>query len=213
MKIYFKLIPYIFGGLFVAVLLVSLFFFAFSEKWVKRTIFFPYVNSTKVTGEERFLPDLGNERENIMLLVDEILAGPYKYGNLPVLPERTRLKSAILHDGILYVNLSKEIFYIDKLVLITPKEMLQAFADSVIYNFPGIQKVFVFVDGMPVADYSALNKAFFYKNLKDFTIGDISRLGEFVARLKNNPLLAYCADLKANSDFRNGITFSAEIIE
>jgi hypothetical protein len=212
-KIYFKFIPHIFGGLFLAVLLVSLFSFALSKEWIRRIIFFPHVNSTKVIGEERFLPDLGNQRENVMLLVDEIVAGPYKYGNLPVIPERTKLKSVILQNGILYVNFSKEIYYIDKLVLITPKEMLQAFTDSVLYNFPEIQKVYIFIEGKPVSDYSELNKVFFYKNLKDFIIEDISKLGECAAKLKNNPILEYCADLKANSHFLNGITFSSEIVE
>jgi len=212
-KVYVKFLPYIFGGLFVIVLITSIFLFAFSENWVKRVLFFPHVNSTKVIGEERFLPDLGNEKDNLLLLVDEILAGPYKYDNLPVIPENTRLKSAIIHNNILYVNFSKEIFNIDKLVLITPKDMLQAFANGVLYNFPGIKKVYIFIEGMPVSDYSELNKRHFYKYLKDFIITDIAQLGEQVARLKSHPLLEYCAGLRAHDNFQDGIRFSVEIIE
>ena len=166
MKVHVKFLPYIFGGLFVVILLTSIFLYAFSENWIKRVLFFPHVNSTKVIGEERFLPDLGKQKDNILLLVDEIMAGPYKYGNLPVIPETTKLKSAIIHNDILYVNFSKEIFNIDKLVLITPKDMLQTFANSVLYNFPSVRKVFVFIEGSPVSDYSEINKLHFYKYLK-----------------------------------------------
>ncbi|MBN1799157.1 MAG: GerMN domain-containing protein [Spirochaetales bacterium] len=213
MKVYVKFLPYLFGGLFISVLLASIFLFAFSENWAKRVLFFPHVNSTKIIGEARFLPDLGNQKDNVMLLVDEIMAGPYKYGNLPVIPETTKLKSAIIDNDILYVNFSKEVFKIDKLVLITPKDMLQAFANSVCYNFPGIKKVYFFIEGLPVSDYSEINKLHFYKYLKDFIITDITQLGKQVSRLKDNPILEYCAGLKAHDNFQNGIAFSADIIE
>ena len=141
------------------------------------------------------------------------MAGPYKYGNLPVIPETTKLKSAIIHNDILYVNFSKEIFNIDKLVLISPKDMLQTFANSVLYNFPSVRKVFVFIEGSPVSDYSEINKLHFYKYLKNFIITDLDQLGEQVARLRTNPLLEYCAGLSAYDNFKDGITFSVEIIE
>jgi hypothetical protein len=212
-KVYVKFLPYIFGGLFFAILITSIFLFAFSENWIKRILFFPHVNSAKVIGEERFLPDLGNQKENILLLVDEIMAGPYKYGNLPVIPENTKIKSVIIHNDMLYVNFSKDIFNVNKLVLITPKEMLQAFANSVFYNFPNIKKVYVFIEGLPVSNYSELNRLHFYRHLKSFIITDIEQLGVQVARLKSNPLLEYCAGLRAHDNFQDGIAFSAEILE
>jgi hypothetical protein len=212
-KIYSKFVPIIFMGLLGVVFLVSLFFFVFSENWVRRVLFFPHVGRTKVVGEERFLPDLGSEEANVMLLVNEIVSGPYKYENLPVIPVDTKIKSAILHDHILYVNFSNGIFKINKLVLISPRQILQAFADSVLYNFPDVKKVVVFIEGHQVSNYSEANRLHFYKYLKDFIIIDITDLGRYVAALKNNPLLEYCAGLKSNTDFENGIVFSADIIE
>ena len=213
MKIYSKFVPFIFAGLLAVVFLVSVFLFAFSENWERRVLFFPHVKSTKVTGEERFLPDMGSENANVLLLVNEIVSGPYKYGNLPVIPVGTKVISAMMRDGILYVNFSDGIFQIDKLVLISPRQMLQAFADSIIYNFPGVKKVFVFIEGRPVSDYSELNRRHFYTYLKDFIITDLTRFGPEVARLRHNPMLEYCAGLKSNDNFADGIGFSADILE
>ncbi len=213
MKIYSKFVSFIFAGLLVVIFLASVFLFAFSENWVRRVLFFPHVKSTKVIGEERFLPDMGSENANVLLLVNEIVSGPYKYGNLPVIPVGTKVISAMLHDDILYVNFSAGIFNIDKLVLISPRQMLQAFADSILYNFPGVKKVFVFVEGRPVSDYSEMNRRHFYAYLKDFIITDLTKLGPEVSRLRHNPLLEYCAELKSNENFVNGIGFSADIIE
>jgi hypothetical protein len=212
-KIYSKFVSLIFTGLLLIIFLVSVFLFAFSENWVRRVLFFPHVKSTKVAGEERFLPDMGSENANVLLLVNEIVSGPYKYGNLPAIPVGTKVLSAMLHDNILYVNFSNGIFQIDKLVLISPRQMLQAFADSILYNFPGVKKVYVFVEGLPVSNYSEANRLHFYTYLKDFIITDLANFGKEVSRLRGNPLLEYCAGLKSNDNFENGIGFSAEILE
>jgi hypothetical protein len=136
-------------------LAISLIVFALNPQWVKRVVFFPQANAHAYAAELRYLPESGSAAGDIRSLLEDILLGPSNFGNDPVLPPATRLESAMLEDHILYVGFSRGIFATGK-GNAEPREMLQAVADAVYFNFPWLDRIHFFINGRELSDARAL---------------------------------------------------------
>jgi len=214
LKIKQKKIHIVFFTILIVSFLGSIFLYSISKDWIKRVLFFPDLKTHKIVGEVRYLPDMGTERANIELLVNDLFLGPSNYGkNANVMPSKTRLEACIIADGIVLLDFSKEIFILDRHMVLQPKEMLQAVANSILFNFPGIKKIFVSIQGQPLSDYSLRNRQEFHKHISDFIIFNKSDLSKQIQLSKVHPLFKNIMNQSTALDLSHGITYSEKILK
>ncbi len=139
----------------LTILLISLFnFFYRHNNWRKRILFFPQFSSKELAGEERLLPAGKSLERDIQLLVEEIILGPIVPTHERILPKNVRLESLIVRDGIVYLDLSKELIFANMDMNHGLDEMIRAVGNSVLFNFPNTNKLFIFVNGqVPGEEY------------------------------------------------------------
>lgn len=149
--------PIICGGLFTLFLLLSLLLYILMNPHVKRILFFPQISSNKLIGEERYLPNRNNLEKNIELLLEEIILGPsqYKSKTVAAVPRNTELESILVDKDTAHLSFSNEILFLDENSPLKPREVLQAIANSIIFNFPHISRVFIYIHGQPLLEYGS----------------------------------------------------------
>jgi hypothetical protein len=134
------------AGLLLASLLVSLLIYLFPNS-SKRVLFFPLGEDRRLVGETRFLPRRKGLEENIRLLVEEIILGPATPNYQRVVPQDLTVQNVILVQNTLYLSFSKEMLFAAAELNQTVDEMIQAVGNSVLYNFPGVKSLYVFIEG------------------------------------------------------------------
>ncbi len=134
----------LFGAAFLASLIL---FFADDQRWTRRVLFFPVLNAIQLAGEERLLLKKDSMEEDIESFVRDLILGPKQHGHLSVLPSSVTIESILLRQRILYLNLSEDILFRDSPIPLNLEEMLQAVANNILFNFPRVRDVFVFVGG------------------------------------------------------------------
>jgi hypothetical protein len=136
------------AGLLAASLLISLLAFLLpGSARAKRVLFFPQGEARKLAGETRFLPRRRSLEDNIELLLEELILGPATPNYLRVVPQDLEVQNVILKQGTLYINFSREMLSAAAAMNRTIDEMIQAVGNSVLYNFPRVKKLYVFVEG------------------------------------------------------------------
>ncbi len=139
---------FILGGAFLLCFLLSLLlYFVAREQLARRTLFFPSLGSSLLSGEERLLPLRSGQEANLRLLVEEVILGPAQSAHLRVLPRRTRLDSLILRHGSMHLSLSREALFSDGEGLESIQDAIQAVGDTVWFNFPRLRHVYIYIDG------------------------------------------------------------------
>lgn len=81
------------------------------------------------------------------LLVQDMILGPMRIQHGRLLPRTTDVRSLILQDGTVYIDLSAHVMEDDPAVRIPLDEALQAFSDTLMYNFRSLEDVVVTIDG------------------------------------------------------------------
>jgi hypothetical protein len=202
----------------ICLIVLSLFFilalvvFLLTEQWTRRVFFFPEVNSKKYAAETRYLPRGGSEVDDIRRLLEDLLLGPSNFGNAALLPPGTRLASAMLESGELYVGFSKEIYQTESGLLI-PREMLQGVADTLYFNFPRLKKIRFFIGGKELMDnpvFHQVDRKYDLARIMAPTIGDLSRTLRIVSR---HPLFEPAACDRNALLFHDGAQWNEDILK
>jgi hypothetical protein len=149
-------------GLFflIVVLLFSLGLFLLGDtRKVQRTFFFPEVKAPhrdtedRISGEERVIPRQRKVLDNIRLLVEEVILGPLSHIHSRLVSSEVKVYSLVLDQRVLYLNLSGDMLKPDSQVAQPLEVQIQALGNTVLFNFPFLKKVFIFVEGQ-IPDFS-----------------------------------------------------------
>jgi hypothetical protein len=136
------------AGLLAASLLISLLLFLLPGPLKsKRVLFFPRGETRKLYGETRFLPRQRSMEENIHLLLEEIILGPATPNSQRLVPQELEVESVILNQNTLYINFSREMIFAAASLNLTVAEMIQAVGNSVLFNFPRLKNLYVYIEG------------------------------------------------------------------
>ena len=95
--------------------------------------------------EVRFAP-VNPVQGNIAYYVDELLLGPIQDQGSPIFVRGTKVNSCFERDGILYVDLSKDLLAADPVNTDFNKKF-ELFKKNIKHNFRYIKEVVLFVDG------------------------------------------------------------------
>lgn len=148
------------GSSFGLILVLSLtLYLFFSHQLTRTTLFFPDQISKKLSGETRFLPFGADKEKNMELLVEEILLGPALDANLKLVPRDGQVRSLLLRQGTIYLDLSAEIVLTDKEVVFTTAQALQAIREALLYNFRDVRNVVITVAGQETGTLWAVKPA------------------------------------------------------
>ncbi len=124
------------------------------NKWQRRVLFFPSVNSGRLEGEVRYLPRKHTLEERVELLVEEAILGPIGPFHDRLLPRGVRVVSVVVRSGKGYVDLSSELVLGERGTVRDWQRSIQGLANIVLFNFPRIHRLFVLVDGqLPGSGY------------------------------------------------------------
>lgn len=126
---------------------------------MKRTFFFPESTfgrsysgrraeiAARLFGETRRLPRRKGTEANIRLLVEDMILGPVDPMHVRLLPSKTTLLGLIWRKRAVYLNFSVGILSPDKNNELSLPLILQGITNTIIFNFPSVRRVFVFIEG------------------------------------------------------------------
>ncbi|GEM_PF-970601 len=136
------------GVLFILVLTFSLTtYFVFNDLKRRRVLFFPELKSLKLSGEVRYLPKRNDMESEIELLLKELILGPSREDHLMLVSRNVKLLSMIVKNREVFVNFSSDILFEVAQNRLGLNETFSAIADSIIFNFPTIRRVYFFIEG------------------------------------------------------------------
>ena len=136
------------GALFIFVLALSLtMYFVFNDLKRRRVLFFPELKSLKLSGEVRYLPKRDDMESEIELLLKELILGPSREDHLMLVSRNVKLLSTIAKKREVFVNFSSDIIFEVTENRLGLNETFSAIADSIIFNFPSIKRVYFFIEG------------------------------------------------------------------
>ncbi|WP_020612271.1 GerMN domain-containing protein [Sediminispirochaeta bajacaliforniensis] len=134
--------------LLLALFLLSLTLFLVQGREIRRKVFFfPQYKASMVAGESRNLPVRDDLEGNIELLVDEILLGPIVVTNERLFPEGTKLRTVMVRDKTVYIDLSIEAVLDTKNSELSFQEALGVLRKTVKFNYPSVEKIIITIDG------------------------------------------------------------------
>lgn len=134
--------------LFSVILILSLvFFFVFEFNEVKRVFFFPNDVTGDLNGEVRKLHRSKEDEENITLFVKEIILGPGRFENKPIIPRNTTLNTVILRDNKLYLDFRENIFFPQGRSHEEIEKIEKVLRESIKFNFPFIDTITITING------------------------------------------------------------------
>jgi hypothetical protein len=138
----------VWASIFLATLLLSFILFQVRPDRKDRVVlFFPSEATAEWIGEGRNIPHMDTTEESVHELLKEITLGPIRLRLGLALPRGTRVRSVVLSDGSLYIDLSEHVVLAENSTSATFVEMLEAVRKSVLFNFPSIDEVVLFVRG------------------------------------------------------------------
>jgi hypothetical protein len=140
--------PAIVGYIFLGTLAVSLLLFLLlGNGKVNRVLFFPGQSGRRLVAEQRFLPrHRGLEREATEL-AEGVLLGPTRHDALRLFPRGGSVISVMASGKTLYVDLTPQILVEDPEVPLRGQAALDALGKSLMFNFPRLREVVIFIDG------------------------------------------------------------------
>jgi len=121
-------------------------YFYCKDKLERRVLFFPTVSSARLAGEERLVP-LKKGEDAVRILLAEIILGPVLPNHIRILPKKTRVTSLLWRKDSVYVNFSNHILNTDGEINYSYEEILFAAGNSILFNFPRIKHLYIFIDG------------------------------------------------------------------
>ena len=140
----------VWASIFVATLFLSFILFqARPDRKDRVVLFFPSEASSEWLGEGRNIPHMDTTEESVHELLKELTLGPIRLRLGLALPRDTRVRSVVLSDGTLYVDFSEHLVLAVSSLSTPFPETLEAVRKSVLFNFPSIDEVVLFVHGYP----------------------------------------------------------------
>jgi len=131
--------------------LLSLILYLLVPGNLTRTVLkFPGEISRSIVSESRSLPFNWDREHNVELLVREVLLGPARHDHLRLFSRQATVKSVLVRNGTIYVDLSKESFIPDPDVIYSPLVALDVLKATLMDNFTGVSQVRFSVEGEPV---------------------------------------------------------------
>lgn len=136
------------GGFLLLSFIVSLgAFVLWNDGQRDRTLFFPGARTSEVSGELRRLPRLDTTREDLRLLMREIILGPTEIRHGRLVPRGTQLRSVIVRDNKAFINFSEGILFEAPEQQLALEEVLDVLRRTVRYNFREIDRVVFTING------------------------------------------------------------------
>ena len=134
-------------SILIFLLIISLLtFFIADNNLVRRVLFFP--DREGVSGEMRRLPRQRSLEDDVELLVNEMILGPYSIDHLRIIPENTSLQNLFLRDkSLLYIDFSADLIVTENEQSLVPLEMIELIGRNFKYNFPVLEEITISVDG------------------------------------------------------------------
>jgi hypothetical protein len=150
-KDFFRKIPkyvLISGGLFIFFFLVAFtsFLFVTHDREKHLVFFFEYQQGT-LGGEVRSIPWRPSVEDRVLLLVEELLWGPMDPRLSRVFPLGSQVRSILVREGILYVDLSPDVLFTSEDVRIEWNDRLKALHKTLSHNYPRFKKIYITVNG------------------------------------------------------------------
>jgi len=105
---------------------------------------FEHMNKPGLYVESRFLPKADAET-SLRMFIDDMILGPVGDRYRLLFPRGTKVVSCFVNDGILYVSLSEEAFYIDGNGSSENKEGAEIFRKNVFRNFRNIDIINLYI--------------------------------------------------------------------
>ena len=141
---------FIWASIFVAAFLISLIIFlARPDRTDQYVLFFPSETTDEWIGEARTIHHTRDIEESVKALLLELSLGPITLRLEPALPKGTGVRSVLVRDKQAYLDFSAHLAVPDSAFQVPFPEMLSGLKRSVLYNFPGIEKVIIYVEGVP----------------------------------------------------------------
>lgn len=113
----------------------------------ERVLFFPGHIDAELKGEARVVPRQGNLERDVTVLVDEILLGPVDLSKSRILPMEASVRSLLVRDRTVYLDFAPEILFLQEQLGYSLEEAFDAVRRSVKYNFRGIRRVVITING------------------------------------------------------------------
>ncbi len=136
------------GVLLLLTFLLALgFYLVFPPERVARTLFFPVTTGTELSSERRLVPRVPDAERQVHLLVEELLLGPVDIAHTRLLPRRTSIRSLMLRDDVVYLDLSPEPVVGASEAAGMVETALEAIRKSVFFNFRFVDEVVITVGG------------------------------------------------------------------
>jgi hypothetical protein len=130
--------------------LASLAFYLLLPGALTRTVLrFPQEISKALVPEVRSLPFNWDREHNVELLVREVLLGPARHDHLRLFSRQAGLRSVLVREGNIYIDLTKGSFIPDADVIYSPVTALDVLKATLMDNFAGIGSVWISVEGEP----------------------------------------------------------------
>lgn len=138
-------------ALLAGTLIVSvIFFFSFRTSLHYQVLFFPDMRTGELSGERRMLPRLSDPQGAARQLAKEVILGPVAIHHSRVVPRSTGIRTLMLHDKVLYLDLSTEVLHeIEDSEAFW--EIEQAFEQTIRFNYRSIREIVFTVDGQEPA--------------------------------------------------------------
>lgn len=140
--------PVLLAILMVFSFIISLIlFFVAGDTRVERIMIFPDSHQTYRIGEVRYLPRQKEKEENIEKFISELILGPQKINYLHIFPAKTKLKTTILRNNVLYIDFNEEILFQNSETPLNFSEMISMLKENLNYNFHYLKKIIITVNG------------------------------------------------------------------
>jgi len=140
----------VWSSVFAAAFLLSLILFlARSGRTERYILFFPSEITQEWTGEPREIYFTRDREAALLALLKEIALGPIGLRLEPTVPKGTGIRSVLLRDGTVYIDFTSSIVLNQPTILLSFEQMLAGIRKSVLYNFPSVDKVVMYVEGSP----------------------------------------------------------------
>ena len=147
----------IWSSAFLAAFLLSLILFLVNPDRTERyVLFFPSEITREWTGEARDIYHTGDTEESVRVLLKELALGPIGLRLDETVPKGTRIRAVLLRDNTLYLDFTAHLAEPGR--QLSFPEMLAGIRKTVLYNFPSIENVVIYVEGAPTDAYLEAKK-------------------------------------------------------
>ena len=139
----------IWASILTAAFLISLLIFLTRPgRTDQYVLFFPAETTDEWIGEARNIYHTREIEASVKALLQELALGPITLRLEPALPKGTGVRSVLIRERTAYLDFTAHLAVPDSVFQISFSEMLAGLKKSVFHNFPGIEKVLIYVDGV-----------------------------------------------------------------